>query len=85
MQAPRLLRGTIVNRTYGTHTHLCVCPYFYQQQYLVLFTMFPRNTYEAVFLPKKFRLAGLLSPNALKNCLCFTLLLLFVTYLLYVQ
>ena len=37
-----LLRGTIVNRTYGIHKnlHIYLFPY---QQYLVLFTMVPRN------------------------------------------
>ena len=36
-----LLRGTIVNRTYGKHKNLNIFTYFYQQ--LVLFTMVPRN------------------------------------------
>ena len=42
-----LLRGTIVNRTYGTHKILSgtwyIFSYFYFQ-YLVLFTMVPRNS-----------------------------------------
>ena len=37
-----LLRGFILNRTYGTHKTIHVAVFF--QQYLVLFTMAPRNT-----------------------------------------
>ena len=37
-----LLRGTMVNRTYGIHKNLNIYPFL--QQYLVILTMVPRNT-----------------------------------------
>ena len=44
-QQPLLLRGGIVNRTYGTHKNLqgYMFNHFYEQ-YLVLLTMAPRNS-----------------------------------------
>ena len=42
MQPLILLRGTILNRTYGLHQNQHIFGYFYSQ-YLVLFTMVPRN------------------------------------------
>ena len=36
-----LLRGTLVNRTYGTDKNLYIS--FFYEQYLVLFTMVPRD------------------------------------------
>ena len=42
MQPLILLRGTILNRTYGLHQNQHIFSYFYSQ-YLVLFTMVPRN------------------------------------------
>ena len=38
------LRGTMVNRTYGTDKNLYIYHFLLQYQYLVLFTMVPRNT-----------------------------------------
>ena len=37
-----LLRGAVLNRTYGTHKNLLIFRYVYHQ-YVVLFTMVPRN------------------------------------------
>ena len=45
---PILLRGTILNRTYGTHKNLNV--YLFNQRYSVPFTMSPRNKECAVML-----------------------------------
>ena len=40
-----LLRGTVLNRTYGTHKNLPgIYLFIFHKQYLVLFTMVPRNT-----------------------------------------
>ena len=42
-RSKRLLQRTVVNRTYGKHKKKHIFTYFYQQ-YLVLYTMVPRNT-----------------------------------------
>ena len=42
MYSIALLRGTIVNRTYGTHENLYI--YLFLLTILVLLTMVPRNT-----------------------------------------
>ena len=48
-QTKELLRGTLLNRTYGAHKTY-IFRYFYQQ-YLVLFTMVPRNSVVAPIQP----------------------------------
>ena len=40
-----ILRGTILSRTYGEYKNLRISLFLLQQQYLVLFTMVPRNSY----------------------------------------